>query len=157
MEASTSSRFLGKPYLPNGVIKNDFETILILRKPADGGKRGYRSPTPEIEAASRISKEEYFRWFRPIWDDVPGANLRNHPAPYPREIPYRLIRMFSFVGDVVLDPFVGTGTTMLAAIAAGRNSIGVEVDPGYIKLARQALDKETHDFWGEQYWRSRAA
>lgn len=148
MEASKSSRFLGKPYLPNGVIKNDFETILMLRKPAKDGKRGYRSPTPEMEAASRISKEEYFKWFQPIWDNVPGASLHKHPAPYPKEIAYRLIRMFSFAGAVILDPFLGTGTTMLAAIEAGRNSIGIEVDPGYLVIARQNVGNVCHDLWG---------
>lgn len=149
MEASSSSRFLGKPYLPNGVIKNDFETILMLRKPAAGGKRGYRSPTPEMEEASRIGKDEYFAWFRPIWDDIRGASLRHHPAPYPKEVAYRLIRMFSFAGDTVLDPFVGTGTTTLAAIDAGRNSLGVEVDPGYIDMARHAIERVTNDLWGQ--------
>ncbi|HEX5505430.1 MAG TPA: site-specific DNA-methyltransferase [Thermomicrobiales bacterium] len=148
MEASKSSRFLGKPYLPNGVIKNDFETILMLRKPALGGKRGYRSPTPEMEEASRIGKDEYFKWFRAIWDDVRGASLRNHPAPYPKELAYRLVRMFSFAGDTVLDPFVGTGTTTLAAIDAGRNSIGVEVDPGYFTMARRNIETASHNLWG---------
>ncbi|MGI8553571.1 MAG: DNA-methyltransferase [Dehalococcoidia bacterium] len=147
MEASKSSRFLGKPYLPNGIIKNDFETILMLRKPALGGKRGYRSPTPEMEEASRIGKDEYFRWFRAIWDDVRGASLRNHPAPYPKEIPYRLIRMSSFVGDTVLDPFVGTGTTLLAAIDAGRNSVGVEVNPEYAAMARCAVETASRQLW----------
>src|SRR6266542_5310807 len=65
LEASNSSRFLGKPNLPNGIIKNDFETIVMLRKPG-----GYRSPTPEMEAASRIENDEYFRWFVPIWSDI---------------------------------------------------------------------------------------
>ncbi|HCF99679.1 MAG TPA: methyltransferase [Chloroflexi bacterium] len=148
MEASSSSRFLGKPYLPNGVIKNDFETILMLRKPALGGKRGYRSPTPEMEEASRVGKDEYFKWFKAIWDDVRGASLRNHPAPYPKEIAYRLIRMFSFAGDTILDPFIGTGTTTIAAIDAGRNSIGVEADAGYVEVARQTIEQQTRDLWG---------
>src|SRR5438552_3833926 len=108
----------------------------MLRKPAANGGRGYRSPTPEMERASRIGKDEYFRWFRPVWDDIRGASLRSHPAPFPREIPYRLIRMFSFSGDTVLDPFLGTGTTTLAAIDCGRNSIGIEADSGYIESAR---------------------
>lgn len=149
MEASKSSRFLGKPYLPNGIIKNDFETIVMLRKPGSDGKRAYRSPTPEMEAESRINKEEYFKWFQPIWSDIPGASLRKHPAPYPKELAYRLIRMFSFVGDVILDPFMGTGTTTLAAIDAGRNSIGIEVDPDYVALAQQNLEKVNHDLWGK--------
>ena len=136
LEASKSSRFLGKPNLPNGVIKNDFETIVMLRKPG-----GYRSPTPEMEAASRIDNDDYFRWYVPVWSDVTGASTRDHPAPYPTEIAYRLIRMFSFVGDTVLDPFLGSGTTTSAAMACGRNSIGIEVEPRYLDLAASRLAK----------------
>lgn len=154
MEASKSSRFLGKPYLPNGIIKNDIETIVMLRKPGNGGKRGYRSPTPEMEATSRIGKKEYFSWFQPIWSDVPGASLRHHPAPFPKEIPYRLIRMFSFAGDTVLDPFVGTGTTMLAAIETGRNSIGVEVNPDYIGLAKHNIEKASSNLWSTNIFKT---
>ena len=69
-----------------------------------------------MEQASFIPTEDNARWFRTIWDDIPGASLRNHPAPFPLEIPSRLLRMFSFRGDTVLDPFLGTGTTTLAAI-----------------------------------------
>ncbi|MGH2561629.1 MAG: DNA-methyltransferase [Thermomicrobiales bacterium] len=134
LEASTSSRFLGKPNLPNGVIKNDFETIVMLRKPG-----GYRKPTPEMEAQSRIGNDEYFKWFVPIWSDITGASTRHHPAPFPVALAYRLIRMFSFVGDTVLDPFLGTGTTTRAAMLAGRNSIGVEVEPAYFDLTQQKL------------------
>src|SRR3990172_7172138 len=72
MEASRSSRFLGKPYLPNGVVKNDRETIVILRKPG-----GYRKPTPEMEELSRIAKPNYFKWFQPVWSDVTGASVPN--------------------------------------------------------------------------------
>jgi site-specific DNA-methyltransferase (adenine-specific) len=134
LEASHSSRFLGKPNLPNGVIKNDFETIVMLRKPG-----GYRKPTPEMEAASRISNDEYFRWFVPIWSDVPGASTRDHPAPFPLTLAYRLVRMFSFAGDTVLDPFLGTGTTTRAAMLAGRHSVGIEVEPRYVELTRRKL------------------
>jgi site-specific DNA-methyltransferase (adenine-specific) len=130
LEASRSSRFLGKPYLPNGVIKNDRETIVMLRKPG-----GYRKPTPEMEELSRIGKMDYFRWFSPIWSDIPGASTRNHPAPYPLELASRLVKMFSFVGDVVLDPFVGTGTTVEAATLAGRNGIGVDIEPTYVEVS----------------------
>lgn len=126
--------FLGKPFEPNGIIKNDVEYILMLRKPGE-----YRHPTPEQRERSRIPKEIYAHWYRQIWDDVGGASTRDHPAPYPVEIADRLIRMFSFVGDTVLDPFLGTGTTVLAAIAADRNSIGVEIDPRYLRLTRQRL------------------
>lgn len=134
LEASRSSRFLGKPNLPNGVIKNDWETIVMLRKPG-----GYRSPTPEMEEASRIANDDYFRWFVPIWSDITGASTREHPAPFPTTLAYRLIRMFSFVGDTVLDPFVGTGTTTRAAWLAGRDSIGVEVEPTYFALMHKKL------------------
>jgi site-specific DNA-methyltransferase (adenine-specific) len=133
LEASVSSRFLGKPNLPNGVIKNDFETIVMLRKP------GYRKPTPEMERLSRIENQDYFTWFTPTWSDVTGASTRHHPAPYPVEIAYRLIRMFSFVGDTVLDPFLGSGTTTRAAMFAARDSIGVEAEPAYVELARRNL------------------
>lgn len=134
LEASNSSRFLGKPNLPNGIVKNDFETIVMLRKPG-----GYRQPTPEMEAASRIEDKDYVRWFAPIWSDITGASTRDHPAPYPVELAYRLIRMFSFTGDTVLDPFLGSGTTIQAAIRAGRNSIGVEAEHQYVALAHRRL------------------
>ncbi|HEX3086469.1 MAG TPA: site-specific DNA-methyltransferase, partial [Pyrinomonadaceae bacterium] len=94
------SPFLGKPYEPNAIIKNDVEYILMLRKPG-----GYRSPTNEQRVLSLIEKDEHSQWFRAIWSDIPGSNrVRGHPAPYPVELAYRLIRMFSFVGDLVLDP-----------------------------------------------------
>lgn len=125
LEASRSSRFLGKPYLPGGVIKNDRETIVMLRKP------GYRKPTADMEARSRISKEDYFRWFTPIWADITGASTKYHPAPYPLEIPRRLICMYSFAGDTVVDPFAGLGTTARAAALTGRHSISFEIEPAY--------------------------
>ncbi len=138
LEASRSSRFLGKPYLPNGIIKNDRETILMLRKP------GYRKPTPEMEELSRIPKDDYFKWFTQIWSDVTGASTRDHPAPFPVEIPNRLIQMFSFVGDVVLDPFVGSGTTVQAAVQLGRNAVGVDIEPRYLTLSRERLQRKAY-------------
>ncbi|MHB8438675.1 MAG: DNA-methyltransferase [Acidimicrobiales bacterium] len=134
LEASRSSRFLGKPNLPNGIVKNDLEHILLLRKPG-----GYRSPTPEQQARSRIENDDYARWFSPVWTDVSGQARRHHPAPYPVEIPRRLIRMFSFVGDTVVDPFSGTGTTAVAAIELGRSSVSVEVVPRYVDLTEERL------------------
>ena len=135
MEASKSSRYLGKPNLPNGIVKNDIEHILFLRKPG-----GYRSPTPEQEARSWISTDDYSNWFRPIWDDIPGARRSIHPAPYPFALAQRLIRMFSFVGDVILDPFSGTGTTARAAISTQRASISVDVDPTYAESAAKRIE-----------------
>lgn len=139
-EVAGNTYFLGKPYEPNAVIKNDVEYILLLRKPGS-----YRHPTPEQRRRSLISRHEYARWFRQIWDDVSGQVRDHHPAPYPLELAYRLIRMFSFVGDTVLDPFLGTGTTTLAAIQAGRNSIGIEIEPGYVKLIERKL-RQAHLF-----------
>ena len=100
-EANSGSSFLGKPYEPNAIIKNDVEYILMERKPG-----GYRNPSNEQREQSRIAKEDYDAWFRQIWN-LPGASLRNHPAPFPIEIATRLVKMFSFVGDTVLDPFCG--------------------------------------------------
>jgi len=118
--------FLGKPFEPNAIIKNDVEYILMLRKPG-----GYRNPTDQQRAESRLTRDEQSRWFRPVWSDLTGASTRDHPAPFPEELAYRLIRMFSFTGDTVLDPFGGTGTSTVAAVKADRNSILNELDPGY--------------------------
>jgi site-specific DNA-methyltransferase (adenine-specific) len=126
------SAFLGKPYEPNAIIKNDVEYILLFRKPG-----GYRNPTSEQRLLSLIDKGDHANWFRSIWTDLPGANTRDgHPAPFPVDLAYRLIRMFSFVGDTVLDPFVGSGSTIEAAIKAQRSSIGFEIEPVYYNKLR---------------------
>jgi site-specific DNA-methyltransferase (adenine-specific) len=135
LEASNSSRYLGKPNLPNGIVKNDTEHILFLRKP------GYRSPTARMEKESFIPNDEYSMLFRSVWDDIPGASLKHHPAPFPLEIARRLVRMFSFVGDTVLDPFGGTGTTALAALENGRSSVTYEVEPKYLPLILNRLSR----------------
>ncbi len=135
LEASRSGRYLGKPNLPNGIVKNDLEHILFLRKPG-----GYRKPTAAQEERSRIATDDYVRYFSPVWSDVSGQLRSGHPAPYPAEIPRRLIKMFSFVGDTVVDPFCGTGSTILAAVELGRNSIAVEIDPDYVAMAKDRLD-----------------
>lgn len=136
--ARNGGGFLGKPYEPNAVIKNDIEFILMQRKPG-----GYRSPGFIERAFSVISDEQHKTWFRQLWTDVPGASTRNHPAPFPIELATRLIRMFSFVGDTVLDPFLGSGTTALAAWQTGRNSIGVESDGDYLELAARRFRHHT--------------
>lgn len=133
-----SAGFLGKPYEPNGVIKNEIEYILMQRKPG-----GYRRPSVSIRVLSAISVEDHRRWFRQIWTGPTGASTREHPAPFPVELARRLIRMFSFVGDTVLDPFLGTGTTSIAAAQCGRNSIGCEVDDFYFQLAERRLREES--------------
>jgi DNA modification methylase len=133
VERSTGS-FLGKPYEPNGVVKHDVEYILMLRKPG-----GYRSPMLDTKILSLIPAEAHRVWFQQIWSDVGGASTRSHPAPYPLELAERLVRMFSFVGDTVLDPFTGTGTTNVAAARWGRNSIGVEIDEQYFDAALERV------------------
>lgn len=140
-EANTSSKFLGKPYEPNAIVKNDIEFILMQRKPG-----GYRQPTEEQRRLSVIPKNEFNEWFRQIWT-LTGASTKDHPAPFPLELATRLVRMFSFQGDTVLDPFCGTGTTMLAALKCSRNSIGIEIDPAYCRMAaRRMLDENQNLF-----------
>jgi len=136
-EVENGSSFLGKPYEPNAILKNDVEYVLMLRKPG-----GYRKPTDEQRNRSRLSKDEYARWFRSTWTDTPGVSTRDHPAPFPTALAYRLIRMFSFVGDTVLDPFMGTASTTLGALRANRNSIGNEVDPKYFRMAEARVRRE---------------
>lgn len=140
-EVSNGSKFLGKPYEPNAIIKNDMEFILMQRKPG-----GYRKPTETQREASRIGKEEFGRWFQQIWN-IPGASTKHHPAPFPLELAIRLVRMFSFTGDTVLDPFSGSGTTMVAALRTDRNSIGVEIDQEYCRMAARYLKAETADLF----------
>jgi site-specific DNA-methyltransferase (adenine-specific) len=135
-EVENGTKFLGKPYEPNAIIKSDLEFILMQRKPG-----GYRQPTEEMRRLSKMTKEEYDVWFRQIWT-LCGASTRTHPAPFPVELAYRLVRMFSFAGDTVLDPFCGSGTTMIGAMRCGRNSIGIEIDPSYVRLAAHRLRDE---------------
>ncbi len=136
-EANTYSTILGKPYEPNAVIKNDVEFILIQRKP-----RPYRKPTMEQRRMSFIPRNHYEQWFRQIWN-LTGTSSREHPAPFPLELALRLVRMYSFVNDTIVDPFCGTGTTMLAAIQSGRNSIGYEIDPKFVRTAEERLRNES--------------
>ncbi len=130
--------FLGKPYEPNSIIKNDIEFILMQRKPG-----GYRTPDLAARILSVIPGENHRHWFQQVWTGLTGASTRHHPAPFPLELAGRLIRMFSFVGDTVLDPFLGSGTTMLAAAQCGRNSIGIEVDADYLDHARRRFAART--------------
>ena len=140
-EANVGSKFLGKPYEPNAIIKNDIEFILMQRKPG-----AYRKPTAKQRELSRIGKEDFNQWFRQFWT-IPGASTASHPAPFPLQLAERCVRMFSFCGDTVLDPFGGSGTTMLAAVRADRNSIGVEIEPQYARAAAKRLQQETRTFF----------
>jgi len=142
-EVPKGSKFLGKPYEPNAIIKNDMEFILMQRKPG-----GYRKPTNGQREASRLTKDEFDRWFQQIWN-ITGASTKQHPAPFPLELAMRLVRMFSFTEDTVLDPFCGTGTTMVAALRTGRNSIGVDIDPEYCRMTARYLKAENTGVFSE--------
>lgn len=143
-EVNGGGGFLGKPYEPNSVIKNDIEYILMFRKPG-----GYRRPTTAKRLLSVISADNYQNWFQQIWTGLTGASTKNHPAPYPVELSERLIRMFTFAGDVVLDPFSGSGTNAIAAARTGRHSIGYEISSKYNALAISRFYRET----GGLFWR----
>jgi DNA modification methylase len=121
------------PYPRNGILKLDYEFILIFKK------HGVVPPvTQEIKEQSRLTTEEWNRFFAGHWN-IPGEKQDDHLAMFPEEIPRRLIRMFSFVEDTVLDPFLGSGTTSLAARNLGRNSIGYEINPDFAALIRRKL------------------
>lgn len=140
-EANTNSSILGKPYEPNAIIKNDLEYILMERKPG-----GYRKPTEQQRIDSKIDKDDFQKWFSQIWE-LPGASTKNgHPAPFPLELANRLVKMFSFVDDIVLDPFSGSGTTMIAAINNGRNSIGVETEAFYCDYSIRRIENTRNMF-----------
>lgn len=142
-EVSGAGGFLGKPYEPNSVIKNDIEYILMFRKPG-----GYRKPTAAKRLLSVISAENYQSWFQQIWTGLTGASTKDHPAPYPVELAERLIRMFSFAGDVVLDPFSGSGTNAIAAARTGRHSVGYEISDRYHHMSISRFHRETGGlFW----------
>lgn len=141
-EVNNGSKFLGKPYEPNAIIKNDIEFILMQRKPG-----GYRKPTEEQRRLSMIPKDKFDKWFQQFWN-LTGASTKEHPAPYPLELASRLVQMFSFVGDTVVDPFCGTATTMVAALKYGRNSIGIELDTAYSKMAASRLMDEGSSIFG---------
>jgi modification methylase len=110
----------------------------MQRKPG-----GYRTPSVAARVLSVIPEDQHHKWFQQIWQGLTGASTKNHPAPYPIELAERLIRMFSFVGDTVLDPFMGTASTNIAASQCGRSSIGIEIDPHYFEYARKRIDEHS--------------
>jgi len=130
--------FLGSGFLPpNAYVTLDCEFILIFRK----GKPRKFKPKDPLRYASAYTKEERDRWFTQIWE-IPGTRQtidEKRVASFPDEIPYRLIRMFSIIGDTVLDPFLGTGTTMKVAIELNRNSIGYEIDENLLPIIKEKV------------------
>lgn len=134
-KGSTDQLMMGSyPYPPNFYLLNTIEFINIFVK--DGPPEKI---SPEIKERSRLSKEEWREYISTIWRFAPERD-RSHPAPFPVELPLRLIKMYSFVDDVIVDPFMGSGTTAVAAIMCKRKYIGYEINPEYIDLARMRLD-----------------
>ncbi len=121
------------PYPPNGMIEIDYEFILIFKKP---GRR--RPPSKEIKEKSKLTKEEWKEYFSGHWN-FPGERQIDHEAMFPEELPKRLIKMFTFVGDTVLDPFLGSGTTVKAAINLNRNSVGYEINEKFLPVIKKKI------------------
>ncbi len=131
------------PYPRNGILKLDYEFILIFKKHGTAPK-----VSQEVKEQSRMSIEEWNEYFAGHWT-IPGERQNGHLAMFPEEIPRRLIRMFSFVGDTVLDPFLGSGTTSLAARNLGRNSIGYEINPDFIDVIQGKLGLNSRRPFGD--------
>jgi DNA modification methylase len=121
------------PYPPNGIVELDYEYILLFRKPGQGER-----VDPAVRDASALSRDEWKSYFSGHWQFA-GERQSLHEAMFPEELPRRLIRMFSFVGETVLDPFVGSGTTVKVALELNRNAIGYEIQRAYLPLIRQKL------------------
>lgn len=122
------------PYPRNGIIKLDYEFILIFKKNGEPQKLN-----KELKELSKLTKEEWNLYFQGHWR-FNGVRQDDHIAMFPEELPKRLIKMFSFVGDTIIDPFMGSGTTSLAAKNLGRNSVGYEINPKFIDIIKQKLE-----------------
>lgn len=137
------------PYPPSPLICDSIEYIYVLRKP---GKSNYKYLDIERKEASKLSRSEYAEYTKQIWS-IRRVRLKNnidgHIAPFPDEIPERCIKLYSFVGDTVLDPFGGSGTTTKVASKLKRNSILYEINPEYIKLIKSILNKESSKLFSE--------
>ena len=123
------------PYPPNGMIEVDYEFILIFKKPGKSEK-----VPKEIKEKSKLSKEEWKEYFSGHWK-IPGARQREHQAMFPEEIPRRLIKMYSYVNDTILDPFLGSGTTAKVALELQRNVIGYEINSAFIPIIMNKISK----------------
>jgi len=124
------------PFPRNGILKIDYEFILIFKKHGVAQR-----VSKEIKEKSKMTIEEWNQFFTGHWN-IPGEKQDKHLAMFPEEVPRRLIKMFSFVNDTVLDPFLGSGTTSLAAKKLERNSIGYEINPEFLPLMKEKLDLE---------------
>lgn len=130
------------PYPRNGILKLDYEFILVFKKPGDGPK-----VSQDIKELSKMTAEEWNQFFAGHWNFA-GERQDKHLAMFPEELPRRLIKMFSYIGDTVLDPFLGSGTTCLAARNLERNSIGYEINPDYEATIREKLNANQNKLFG---------
>lgn len=133
------------PYPRNGILKLDYEFILIFKKLGEASK-----PTKEQKELSKMTAKEWNTYFAGHWN-FPGTRQKGHIAMFPEELPKRLIKMFSFVGETILDPFLGSGTTTLAARNLDRNSIGYEINSEFIPVIKQKLNVIQKDISGTTY------
>jgi len=133
------------PYPRNGILKLDYEFILIFKKLGNPPK-----PTAEQKKLSAMTKDEWNDYFAGHWNFA-GVKQNGHLAMFPEELPARLIKMFAFVGDTVLDPFLGSGTTSLAARNLGRNSVGYEINTEFISKIKEKLNVNQSDLEGTEY------
>lgn len=139
--------FLGSyPFPRNGVIQMDYEYILVFRKSGNSPQ-----PTPSQKEFSKMTLKEWQKYFAGHWNFPGTLQNKGHIAMFPQELPLRLIRMFSFVGETVLDPFGGSGTTALAAKNNGRNSISYEISPDYIEIIKDKLQTYQSDLFGTSF------
>jgi DNA modification methylase len=129
------------PYPRNGILKIDYEFILIFKKLGNPPK-----VSKEVKELSKLSAEEWNTYFAGHWN-FGGEKQDKHLAMFPEELPRRLIRMFSFVGDTILDPFLGSGTTSLAAKNLSRNSVGYEINPKFIPTIKHKLKVSEQDLF----------
>jgi len=121
------------PYPPNGMVEIDYEHILIFKKPGKSKKI-----SKEIKEKSKLTKEEWKKFFYGHWY-FGGAKQIDHQAMFPDELPYRLIKMFTFIGETVLDPFLGSGTTAKVALGLNRNVIGYEINEQFLEIIKKKI------------------
>lgn len=122
----------------NPVLRDTHEYILVFSKGSFSRKK------PEGKS-NTITREQFMEWTKSVWFMNPeSAKKVGHPAPFPVELPYRLIQLYTYTGDIILDPFIGSGSTAIAALKAGRKYVGYDIDPAYIKLAEKRIAPYKH-------------
>ncbi len=137
MNTTGGANIMGSyPYPPNGLLEIDYEFIQIFKKPGPA-----RKVAPSVKAGAQLTKEEWKEYFSGHWQ-FGGARKLGHEARFPEELPRRLIKMFTFPGDTVLDPFLGSGTTVKAALDLGRRAVGYEINEAFLDLIKDNLHRQ---------------